>query len=148
LKRPDATQALNNFSLVTPTQSKHPIQTVGSSTFFEKVGLFETSRVTIELSRGTKIPLGTKFPLKKGFFKTEKISNDGNSFITNSISMQDISLIEINNFDASGINDSLKIQAQYDIRNLDGQNNVKQIKVNKRRHGFFNSIFRFRKEKL
>jgi hypothetical protein len=132
LKRPNATQALKDLSLVTPTQRKHPIQTV-RSTAYSTTNLFETSPVMIQLSRGTRIPLGTKFPLKKSYLKTEKISNDGETEI---------------DFGASGINDSFKGQSRYDFHNLDDQCDVKQNKVNKRRHGFFNSIFRFRKEKL
>lgn len=107
----------------------------------------EISLVTIKISRGTKIPLGTKFHLRKSYFKSEKISNDKNSIFENPINTQDISL-DSNPLNAFGIEDSLKIQSQYDSNNLDVQNDIKQIKLNKRRNGFFNSIFRFRKEKL
>lgn len=146
LKRHTATQALNDLCLDTPIQNKHPIQTIVS---FKQscTKLPESSQVTIKISRGTKIPLGTKFPLRKSYFKSERISNDKNSIFDNSINIQDISL-DSNPLNAFGIKDSLKTQSQYDSNNLEVQNDIKQIKFNKRRNGFFNSIFRFRKEKL
>lgn len=146
LKRHTATQALNDLCLLTHIQNKHPKQTIVSSKQ-SCINLLESSLVTIKIPRGTKIPLGMNFSLRKSYFKSERISDDKNSFFYNSINIQDISL-DSNPLNAFGIKDSLKTQSQYDSNNLDVKNDIKQIKLNKRRNCFFNSIFRFRKEKL